>query len=55
MYFTYLLGYPIGAIALNVGMLNDVVDVITSAKFCDSQFRGFVVLNFLHPRFCLSS
>jgi len=40
---------PIGAIALKFGVRGEIADMITRAKFCDSQFRGFRVL--LYPRF----
>ena len=35
---------PTGAIALNFGMLGDIADIITHAKFCVNQFMGFEVL-----------
>ena len=35
---------PTGAIGLNFGLLGHIADVITHAKFCDNQFRGFGVL-----------
>jgi len=41
----------LGAIALNFGILADITDITTRAKFCDSRFRGFGVLK---PPICHS-